>query len=215
MKEEWKVKASNLNGEWLKPDIVTPERSICGAKKRLTPGASILHFHAPRWFPFNPNRVASSGELASRGTAHRYRAKLGDHRPSLRTCFTTPTTHPYRVSPKKCTPTMPLEIGKWKSRFLLNNSLVYAALYLESHATPWLKLNRRGSSIYIFQSERGIFKSASVFVYLKRASNESKYLSIFSDLRILNGVKWIFKIGNGKKNNSFVSLKVKNLKYCI
>lgn len=76
-----------LNADWTRrPDNMSPipnDRSPADMKKRPTPGASILHFHALRWFPFNPNRITSNGELASRGTALLYRAKLGDHRPSL------------------------------------------------------------------------------------------------------------------------------------
>lgn len=173
---------------WNLTSSLLSDRFAADAKKRLTPGASILHFHAPRWFPFNPNRVASSGELASRGTAHRYRAKLGDHRPSLRTCFTTPTTHPYRVSPKKCTlTTRPKcsrqDVVEWKPWFR-SATLVY--VISEFHTTLWSKLNRvfnyfeagETFAIFIFRRQGGPL-GVERYEYIRQSENSWSFANYY------------------------------------
>jgi len=87
-----RVKAWDLSGRWqVKPDDTSSiPRSIRPTRKsgRLLVHRSCTHRDG------SPLIVAScNGELAPRETALRYRAKLADHRPSLRVCYRLPPTH--------------------------------------------------------------------------------------------------------------------------
>jgi len=101
-----RVKAWDLSGRWVKPDDTSSiPRSIRPTRKsgRLLVHRSCTHRDG------SPLIVAScNGELAPRETALRYRAKLADHRPSLRVCFAS--DHPLvQGVPKRDTPTGLLE----------------------------------------------------------------------------------------------------------